>query len=866
MNTINSFNNGIFQVNSSGKVNIDFLYDGGWYRGELAIFSLQGMEHLETGSQEFITEAANRALSNSELGYVVIEDQTERARFSDLNNELSWEGQFNGGIYNGEPSFLMQEGDRFAMMLVTNGTVIDLAANPSTEEVLFSFDTLQLDNGETIGQIADITGDGNTFGWEDVNLNDTANLDRDYNDLVVKVEGATATAATVEDSVYYNRDWLNTGVGQELVSYASTPQFDNGTFTVNSTGRLTLDYLYDGGWYQGELAVFSLKGMEVYEPGSIEFLTEATSRALSDSERGRVLIGDATEGAHFSDTLTWEKDFNMDSQNYQQVRSFDMEAGDELAFMLVQHTTIEDINQHPYSTSQWGKKVLFSTDTNQVAAIDNNGTLAFEDTQISSGNADYDYNDFIFQVRGLASDNTASIDEVINPNRDWRNTATGQDLLTYTSQPQFDTGVFEVGETGKVTVDYLYDGGWYEGELAVFSLTGMDVFEPGSIDFLKEATKRALSNSEQGRVLISDATEGARNSDTLTWEKDFNADAQNYQGVRSFDMTAGDKLAFMLVQHTTIEDINQHPYSTSQWGKKVLFSTDTNQVAAIDNNGTLAFEDTQISSGNADYDYNDLIFQVKGLESNNTVSVDEVINVKRDWRNTKAGQELLDYTSQPQFDTGTFIVDPSGMVEFDYLYDGGWYQGELAVFSLEGMEVFEAGSIEFLNEASKRALSNSEQGRILISDRTEGAYFSDTLLTWEKDFNADAQNYQGVRSFEMQAGDELAFMLVQHTTIEDINQHPHSTSQWGKKVLFSTDTNQIAAVDNNGTLAFEDITIASGNADYDYNDFVFQVKGLETNNTASIDDVINPDRDWRNMGIGQDLLEYVEQQVFNEAI
>ncbi len=863
MATINDFTNGIFQVDSSGKVNIDYLYDGGDYQGELAIFSLQGMEHLEIGSEEFMTEAANRALSNSELGYVTITDSTESARFNNLNNELSWEGQFDRGTYNGKQTFQMQEGDRFAMMLVSNGTVTDVATNPNIDEVLFSFDTLELDNGKTIGQIADVTGDGSTFGWEDVNLTDTANLDRDYNDLVFQVQGASAIATTVEDSIYYNRDWLNTGVGQELQEYANIPQFENGTFTVNSTGRLTLDYLYDGGWYQGELAVFSLKGMEVYEPGSIEFLREATSRALSDSEKGRVLISDSTEGAHFRDTVTWEKDFNIDSQNYQQVSSFNMTPGDELAFMLVQHTTIEDINQHPYSTSQWGKKVLFSTDINQVTAVDNYGTLAFEDTQIASGNADYDYNDFVFQVRGLESDNTVSIDEAINPNRDWRKTEVGQELLDYTSQPQFDTGVFEVGETGKVTFDYLFDGGWYEGELAVFSLEGMDVFEPGSIDFLKEATRRALSDSEQGRVLISDATEKALFGDTLSWEKDFNADGAAYQQGRSFDMTAGDQLAFMLVQHTTIEDINQHPYSTSQWGKKVLFSTDTNQVAVIDKNGTLAFEDTQIASGNADYDYNDFVFQVKGLESNNTASVDEVINFNRDWRNTDVGQELLEYSSQPQFDTGTFIVDASGEVEFDYLFDGGWYEGELAVFSLKGMEVFEPGSIEFLDEATSRALSNSEQGRILISDHIEGAHFSDTLLNWEKDFNADAQNYQGVRSFNMEAGDELAFMLVQHTTIQDINEHPYSTSQWGKKVLFSTDTNQIAAVDNNGTLAFEDIMIASGNADYDYNDFIFQVRGLESNNTVSIDDVINPNRDWRNMGIGQDLLEYVNQPDFD---
>ena len=126
--------------------------------------------------------------------------------------------------------------------------------------------------------------------------------------------------------------------------------------------------------------------------------------------------------------------------------------------------------------------------------------------------------------------------------------------------------------------------------------------------------------------------------------------------------------------------------------------------------------------------------------------------------------------------------------------------------------------------------------------------------------------YQGVQSFDMEAGDELAFILVQHTTIQDIYQHPYSTSQWGKKVLFSTDTNQVAAVDNNGTLAFEDIVISSGNADYDYNDFIFQVRGLESNNTVSIDEVINPNRDWRNTRSGQDLLDYADRSVFDQVI
>jgi hypothetical protein len=75
-------------VGESGEVTIDYLFDGGEYQGELAIFSLEGMEGLVPGSEAFIQTAANRALSESELGYIVISDKTEGARFSgELGND-----------------------------------------------------------------------------------------------------------------------------------------------------------------------------------------------------------------------------------------------------------------------------------------------------------------------------------------------------------------------------------------------------------------------------------------------------------------------------------------------------------------------------------------------------------------------------------------------------------------------------------------------------------------------------------------------------------------------------------------------------------------------------------------------------------
>ena len=61
------------------------------------------------------------------------------------------------------------------------------------------------------------------------------------------------------------------------------------------------------------------------------------------------------------------------------------------------------------------------------------------------------------------------------------------------------------------------------------------------------------------------------------------------------------------------------------------------------------------------------------------------------------------------YETGTFLVDSNGEIGVDYLFDGGWFQGQLGVFSLEGMEELEPGSTEFLLEAAQRVISNSNQ-------------------------------------------------------------------------------------------------------------------------------------------------------------
>jgi N-acetylmuramoyl-L-alanine amidase len=214
-----TFDSGVFTVGETGTVSIDYLFDGGRYQGELAIFSLDGMEQFEPGSHEFIQEAAHRALSDSPLGHVVISDRAEGAKFSGtLLQELDW----NIGDYQGVKTVEMNPGDEFGIMLVPNSTVQKVFDNPDAGGAvrpLFSMATANPNDAFHVGQIADVTGDGTTFVMEDLRV-DTGS-DHDYNDIIFQVRGATTEAPLMDGLIAPGKDWRVTDVGKELLSHVA---------------------------------------------------------------------------------------------------------------------------------------------------------------------------------------------------------------------------------------------------------------------------------------------------------------------------------------------------------------------------------------------------------------------------------------------------------------------------------------------------------------------------------------------------------------------------------------------------------------------------------------------------------------------
>jgi hypothetical protein len=74
-----------------------------------------------------------------------------------------------------------------------------------------------------LGQIVDVTGDGNTFVFEDLRVDGKSDLD--YNDVIFRVKGATGYTALLDDVLGDVPDWRYTELGQRVLAVDS--EFDN---------------------------------------------------------------------------------------------------------------------------------------------------------------------------------------------------------------------------------------------------------------------------------------------------------------------------------------------------------------------------------------------------------------------------------------------------------------------------------------------------------------------------------------------------------------------------------------------------------------------------------------------------------------
>ncbi len=201
--SLTNFNSGIFTVDKTGQVLIEYLLDGSGNKGELAIFSLEGIEELAiTNYEDFLKEASRRALTNSSLGYVVISDREEAA----LYQENPGQKNRNGGDYLGLKTLEMKPGDKIGFLFVPNSTVEKVFEKPKitgSKRPLFSFTTENADDNFPENQFVDLTGDGEVFAFED-----SRNGQKDYKDIVFYAGRLEGETPLYDDLINPKQDWF----------------------------------------------------------------------------------------------------------------------------------------------------------------------------------------------------------------------------------------------------------------------------------------------------------------------------------------------------------------------------------------------------------------------------------------------------------------------------------------------------------------------------------------------------------------------------------------------------------------------------------------------------------------------------------
>ncbi|NER38940.1 MAG: S8 family serine peptidase [Oscillatoria sp. SIO1A7] len=215
------------------QISVNFISDGGAYKGEVGLFNLEGMHLYKPDSEAFFKEAARRSLSGSYLGDVSVKDSIDKGQF-DIN--YPWDGNHNFGTYAGFRTFDVNPGDKFGIIMVPNGTMQEVFDNPAiggNKRPLFSLGDSNPNGAFHVGQLA--AAGGNIFVMEDKRVD--LGTDRDYNDIVIYVKGAKGEAVSLDDVVHPDRDIRDLPEWQDVEKTVNTaPEFVDGFPKIDTTG------------------------------------------------------------------------------------------------------------------------------------------------------------------------------------------------------------------------------------------------------------------------------------------------------------------------------------------------------------------------------------------------------------------------------------------------------------------------------------------------------------------------------------------------------------------------------------------------------------------------------------------------------
>ncbi len=216
------------------------------------------------------------------------------------------------------------------------------------------------------------------------------------------------------------------------------------------------------------------------------------------------------------------------------------------------------------------------------------------------------------------------------------------------------------------------------------------------------------------------------------------------------------------------------------------------------------------------------------------------------------------------------VTDPSGQLSVIWKFDGGAYEGQVGVVSTAGLENYDLNSIEFMQEALRRALAN-----IVVDDTTEGSEFSGNM----GDGDSNHGEFTGEKIVQLSVGEQFFFVVIPNGTFTNVlaSLEAGEVPTGSIRPLFSlTVANPdsmnhfVQVVDLTGkgsTFALEDIS-NDQKSDWDLNDIIITVKGADLD-APTVGDLIDAgvmDQEpwWREGEVWKTIVESVVDTIAEE--
>ncbi|NEO28364.1 MAG: hypothetical protein F6K03_16160 [Kamptonema sp. SIO4C4] len=229
-------------------------------------------------------------------------------------------------------------------------------------------------------------------------------------------------------------------------------QFKTGVFTTEESGTVQIDYLFDGTQQTGELGIFSLQGMEQLDIDSPEFIREAAQRVMNDSPLGQIAIQPQTQKAKFQGILGEKDSQPSETQNHPERTTLQMNGNDAVAFLFVPQGGIKKLLEIPDAPEfQGSNRPRLSLTPQTLADVGDGETFALETSAQKRT-----YNDLVFRIKGATpTTNLPSLDTVIDPQNDWRETRLGQAILKDSPTSLNEANTQSLTSTTKINLDLL---------------------------------------------------------------------------------------------------------------------------------------------------------------------------------------------------------------------------------------------------------------------------------------------------------------------------------------------------------------------------------------------------------------------------